>query len=78
MFPQKESGFLNQLEMLQAWMKEKKKQTALGSSGQSVHGNRAAASTVWQVLLFAETSCKHVKLHRPISPSVTGGSWRPL
>lgn len=34
MFPQKESGFLNQLEMFQMWRKKKKKQqTALGNSG---------------------------------------------
>lgn len=42
---------------------EKKKQTALGQSGQSVHEDRAAAPSIWQVLLFAEAPCEHVKLH---------------
>ena len=58
--------------------KKKTQQTALGNSRQSVHGNRAAACTVWQVLLFAEASREHVKLHQPISLAVTGGTWRPL
>lgn len=43
--------------------KTKTKQTALGNGEQSVHGNRAAALTMWQVLLFAEASHEHVKLH---------------
>lgn len=42
---------------------KKKKQTALGQSGQSVHEDRAAAPSIWQVLLFAEAPCEHVKLH---------------
>lgn len=50
--------------MLQTWRREKKKkkqkQTALGNS---VHEDRAAASSVWQVLLFAETPCEPVELH---------------
>lgn len=57
---------------------KKKPQTALGSGGQSVHGNRAVASAFWQVLLFAEASHERVRLHRPVSPAVTGGTWRPL
>lgn len=35
----------------------------------------AAASTAWQGLLFAGP---HVKLHKPISPALTGGTWRPF
>lgn len=49
--------------------KKKQKQTALGNSGQSVHEDRAAASSVWQVLLFAETPCEPVELHWPVSPA---------
>lgn len=57
--------------MLQTWRRgeKKKSQTALGNSGQSVHEDRAAAPSVWQVLLFAEASCEHVELHWPVSPA---------
>lgn len=49
--------------------KKIKRQTALGNSGQSVREDRAAAPSVWQVLLFAEASCEHVELHWPVSPA---------
>lgn len=58
--------------MLLTWRRGKN-QTALGKSGQSVHEDRAAAPSIWQVLLFAEASCEHVKLHCPVSPAAPMG-----
>lgn len=34
-----------------------------------MHEDRAAAPSIWQVLLFAEAPCERVKLHWPVSPA---------
>lgn len=60
MFPQKESGFLNQLEMLQMWMKEKA--NCIRKQWPECAWKQSSSFHLWQVLLFAETSYEYVKL----------------